>query len=155
VSIEAPLDARKGASVDEDRYEILDHTADVRVRIVGPTLERLFENAAWALFDTIVENLGSLTPAKEASIVLEASDDPTLLVDWMNELLYRFDARGEIHAWPKVRTVRGGELDANSAFRLVDWQHDRFHTEVKSVTYHGLALARDGGIWSADVVFDL
>jgi SHS2 domain-containing protein len=137
------------------RYEVLDHTADVQVRIFGRTLEELFANAAWALFDTIVENLDALAPTTERSLTLRANDDATLLVDWMNELLYRFDAHGEIHAWPAVAFVRAGLMEARASYRPVDWSRDRFHTEVKSVTYHGLALTGDGKVWSAEVVFDL
>jgi len=140
---------------EETRYQILDHTADVRVRVHGSALERLFENAAWALFDVIVDGLEGLVPTEEEPVSLGGADASSLLVDWMNDLLYRFDARGQIHAWPLVSSVNDSSLAATARFRSIDWSRDRFHTEVKSVTYHGLHLERRGDLWVAEVVFDL
>ena len=37
------------------RYEMLDHAADVMVRCTGKDLEECFGNAAYAMFDQIVE----------------------------------------------------------------------------------------------------
>ena len=37
------------------RYKEIEHTADIGVEIYGATLEELFHNAGYALFDTIVD----------------------------------------------------------------------------------------------------
>ena len=76
-------------------------------------------------------------------------------VDWLNDRLFRFDAREEIHAWTTVERVEDGRLVAASGFRKVDWERDRFHAEIKSATYHGLRLERQGDLWVAEVIFDL
>ena len=137
------------------RFELIDHTADTGLRIFGPTIEALFENAGLGLLTTIVQDLDTMTPTSTVAVELEASDDADLLVDWLNDRLFRFDAREEIHAWSTVERVKSGKLAATSGYRKVDWDRDRFHAEIKSATYHGLSLERKGELWVAEVIFDL
>ncbi|MFQ5754027.1 MAG: archease, partial [bacterium] len=63
------------------KYQYIDHTADVGVKIFGPSLAWLFENAAYALFD-IIANPDKVHSATEREIVVEATDLETLLVNW-------------------------------------------------------------------------
>ena len=37
------------------RYELIDHTADIGMRVFGTTLAELFENAGVALFELIAD----------------------------------------------------------------------------------------------------
>jgi SHS2 domain-containing protein len=38
-----------------ERYEIIDHTADIAIRTTGSTMNQAFENAGYALFDTMCD----------------------------------------------------------------------------------------------------
>ncbi len=136
-------------------YEFFEHTADMGLRVRADTLPLLFEHAARGLLDLIVEDLEALRPTDEAEVRLTAPDDADLLVDWLNDRLYHFDAREEIHAWPTLALVGGGRLEGRSGFIRIDRDRHRFHGEVKSTTYHGLVLERRGDFWIAEVIFDL
>ena len=136
-------------------FEFVDHTADVGLRVRGETLERLFENAAHGLMHYLVEELEALQKIDSERIELRSTSDAELLVDWMNELLFRFDAREQIHAWAEVERVERGSLVAQSGYLPIDWNQHRFGGEVKSVTYHGLSLERHGDSWIAEVILDL
>jgi SHS2 domain-containing protein len=137
------------------RFEIIEHTADTGLRVFGSTLEALFENAGLGLMTALVQDLDTMTPTSSTEVTLEAPDDADLLVDWLNDRLFRFDAREEIHAWATVERVEDGRLVASSGYRKVDWEQDQFHAEIKSATYHGLRLERQGDLWVAEVIFDL
>jgi len=137
------------------RFELIEHTADTGLRVFGSSIETLFENAGLGLLSTLVQDLDAMTPSSTVAVELEAPDDADLLVDWLNDRLFRFDAREEIHAWATVERVRDGKLRATSGYRKVDWERDRFHAEIKSATYHGLRLERQGELWVAEVIFDL
>ena len=52
------------------RFEILDHTADVGLRVFGDSLGELFESAAFGLLSTIVEDLPALAPTASAPVAL-------------------------------------------------------------------------------------
>ena len=137
------------------RFEYLDHTADIGMRVFGESLEQLFQNANLGLLSYIVEGLDELRPTASERVELIARDDAELLIDWLNDRLYRFDAHEQIHAWATLEQVGEGRLLANSGYRLIDWERDTFRGEVKSATYHGLRLEREADLWVAEVVFDL
>src|SRR6266542_18975 len=74
-------------------FRILEHTADVGFEAFGATREKVFSNAGRALFYLItdpeaVENRDRLT------LQLEAEDPSSLMVDWLSEVLYLYDAEG-------------------------------------------------------------
>ena len=81
-----------------------------------------------------------------------------LLVDFLSELLYRFDTRNWLtrEARVEVREQDGGwELRGT----LLGERHDPLRHPVKvlikGVTYHGLAVVHAGAAWTANVVFDI
>ena len=55
------------------RYEQLEHTADVMIKAHGRTLEECYGNAAYALFDTMVD-ASTIVPSEEIDIVQEGHD---------------------------------------------------------------------------------
>jgi SHS2 domain-containing protein len=78
-------------------YQEIEHTADRSFHVGGRTLAELFTNAALALTAvqaaTVVE--GSRT-AREVEVT--GVDRETLLVNWLNEILYLQEKHREIYA---------------------------------------------------------
>jgi hypothetical protein len=60
------------------RYELLDHTADLGIRVAADTLEGLFEDAGLALFDLLTD-LNRVTPAARFQFSLKAESLEGLL----------------------------------------------------------------------------
>jgi SHS2 domain-containing protein len=148
---------RKTSVYDQpsNRFEIIEHTADVGLRIFGKDLSALFASAAEALMAVVVEDLERLRPTETEPVELEADCLEDLLVEWLGELLFRFDARHQIHAWPDVAVARDATLVGVSRYLPVNWQQHRFAAEVKAVTYHGASVEPTPEGWRAEVILDL
>ena len=69
-------------------YETFDHTADLGLRIHAADLSDLFQTAAEGLFDVILANRGEVRPVDSVDISLRADSLESLLVDWLNELIF-------------------------------------------------------------------
>ncbi|MDF1515383.1 MAG: archease, partial [Anaerolineae bacterium] len=69
------------------RWSELDHTADLAVEITGVTLRALFATAANALCALAFE-AGECCCERPWRVELSAPDAETLLIAWLNELLY-------------------------------------------------------------------
>ena len=67
-----------------DRYEIIDHTADIAIRTGGRDLNAAFANAAFAMFDTMC-NAASVKPVGEVEVRVEGDDLELLLVNWLSQ----------------------------------------------------------------------
>ncbi|HYT68617.1 MAG TPA: archease [Vicinamibacterales bacterium] len=138
-------------------YAFVDHTADVAAELTGRTLGELFVSAAQALTDTITE-LSSVHPAITQSVTLESGSVEDLLVDWLNELLYRFEVQNMLVSDATVaieeRTARW-YLSATIAGEPCDPARHPSRVLVKSATYHGLSVTQKSGTWRARIVFDI
>src|SRR5512141_1389235 len=72
--------------------QFFDHTGDIGARVSGDTLDALFREAALAFTETITEPAAiQTTLAQPIQIAAPTLDD--LLVDWLEELLYRFEVQ--------------------------------------------------------------
>ena len=138
-------------------YRFIDHTADVAADLTGGTLEELFLSAAQALTDTITE-LSAVQPAVTQSVTLESGAVEDLLVDWLNELLYRFEVQNVLFADGSVTVEdRAGHWHLNAAVAGEPYDPARHPVRVlvKSATYHGLKVTHEQGTWGARIVFDI
>jgi len=134
------------------RHRFDDHTSEVELDIEADTLAELYAQAGRALAELL---LGELPPPPAEAPVIEvelhAADDASLLVDWLNELLYRTEVERTVFTELAVELPQPGRLRA----RLRGPREPQWRGEVKAATLHQAAVeARDGG-WRGHVVLDV
>jgi SHS2 domain-containing protein len=135
-------------------YRVLEHTADVGFEAYGSTREEVFANSARALVDMIVD-LANIQAREEARIELEAGDSLSLLVNWLSEILYRFDAEGWLYRDFEFRLLDDRLLRTAVRGEKFDRARHRVKLQVKAVTYHQLALEPTPEGWRARVFLDI
>ena len=138
-------------------YRFFDHTGDIGVTLTGPTRDALFAAAALAFTDSITP-LDRVEPRRPEEVAVDAPELDLLLVDFLSELLYRFDTRGWLTrgADMAVRERDGGwTLEGTLSGEKLDPDRHPVKILIKAVTYHGLQIVERGGEWSANVVFDI
>ncbi|MEW6322872.1 MAG: archease [Acidobacteriota bacterium] len=138
-------------------HEFFDHTGDIGVRLSGATLAELFESASAAFVESLTDP-AAVEPRRAEEVAVEAPELDLLLVDFLSELLYRFDTRGWITADAEVdvREKDGGWLlDGTLRGERLDPDRHGIKVLVKAITYHALHVRREAGLWKADVVFDI
>ena len=136
------------------RYELLDHTADLSIRVTAGTVEGLFEDAGLALFDLLTD-LSRVRPAVRYNLSLRAENLDGLLVQWLRELLYRFFGEKTAFCRLEVTHLAQDSLSAVCWGERMDPLRHTFRTEIKAVTYHGLRVTKTEEGWTADVIFDI
>jgi len=134
-------------------FEILDHTADVGIIAYGVDLKQAFANAARALFSLITE-LDDVEEVLCRDIELTASDEESLLVGWLNELVYRFDTEGVLFKRFDIIQLDETYLKAKGYGEKVDSSKHSLKTGVKGATYHMLKVDKTDG-FRVQVLFDI
>jgi SHS2 domain-containing protein len=138
--------------------EMLDHTADVGFELGAPTLEGLLEEARRALLMVVFERPPE-GGEDEGEIRLSAPDRETLLVRWLNELIYLIQEAGFVPARAQVdirETGRTGyELGARLTCAPLLLEEYGWQGEVKSATFHGLEVVERDGLLHARVILDV
>jgi SHS2 domain-containing protein len=136
------------------RYEQFPHTADIGVRVYGKDIKELFENAAFAMFD-IIADLENLSGDNIEIFELEASDEETLLVGWLDELLYSFYTKQLIFYKFEIEELTKTRLKARAIGRSVGANRNRLKTEIKAATYSGLKIRKSEKGLEVEIIFDV
>ena len=143
-------------------FELIPHTADLKIRVYGADYHELFANALRGMFQAIRPIVSGCAieqdrvvckelPARH-HIKISSSSYETLLVDFLSEALYLSDVNNEAYLDVLINTLIATEVDAElfgiavQGFEVV---------EIKAVTYHDLAIRKKNDHMEADIVFDI
>lgn len=131
-------------------FEELEHTADWAIRVLAADLESLFEQAALGMFGLIgCANLDA--EAITRPITLQAADLETLLVSWLEELLYLLDTENLMMTKANVQIP--SEIQLLASIRLMPAKEQ--WKEIKAVTFHNLKVNKVSNGFEVSIVFDV
>jgi SHS2 domain-containing protein len=138
-------------------YELIEHTADIGIRVKGKDLEELFKNTALAMFDIIAERRPhpSVHRPQTANItVIEKADNlEELFINWLNELLSLSAAKELIFSDFVINKIGKNALQALAIGENI--KDYKINTEIKAATYHQLKLEQTESGWQVEVIFDV
>ena len=138
-------------------YELIEHTADIGIRVKGNDLKELFRNAAAAMFDIIAQkkpHTAHRTSYIDKIIIKQKAEDlEELFVNWLNELLSLSAAKERIFSDFTFRKLDEHNLEAVAMGE--DIKNYKVNTEIKAATYHELKLAQAKTGWQAEVILDV
>jgi len=143
-------------------YKEIDHTADIGLCITAGDLNSLFLDAAAGMLSLVFgERLpceehtsvgGGARNFEDVKIDINASSLEGLLVKWLEELLYLIEVR---HVRPEVMDLKVSKDSLSSSVRVAPIGKIPVRCYIKGVTYHGLEVKEEDGVFSARVVFDI
>lgn len=132
-------------------YRELDHIADWAIEVWGQDLAALFEHAAVALFEMQGADL-TAEPTITVVASCQGMDLETLLVAWLNELLYLSEMNDALFTRFDVAIVGDQEPTLTARARGVPGRGNLAH--VKAITYYRLTVEQGAEGWRATVTFD-
>jgi SHS2 domain-containing protein len=132
------------------RYRLVEHTADLAIRLYASTICELFVCAAEAMFQQLVGK-GTVPAVSSVSVCVEGTDYESLLVNWLNELLYLHETRREAYSNFSITTLSPEGL--NAIAMCAPFTEARML--IKAATYHGLSVTPTRSGYKATVLFDV
>jgi SHS2 domain-containing protein len=132
------------------KYRELEHTADLAILVSGKDLSQLFANAAYGLFDVMADLTKPLSGARR-SIRLRSPDVESLMVDWLNELIYLHDREGEIYNRFDIDFPSMEEISAS----VEGGRGEGSKLHVKAATFNDLEIREVAEGFEARLVFDV
>jgi SHS2 domain-containing protein len=148
------------------KYEQIDISGDVGLRVFGENIEILFKNAAAGMYDLITD-VSTIKGTEEKEIVLSAEKHEDLLIRWLNELVFLYDTYGftgkqfTIHidkndlTSPPVKTAPHISLNAVISGGIFNPDINEKRLLIKAATYHNLTLGKMRSGWEATIIFDI
>jgi SHS2 domain-containing protein len=135
-------------------FEVIDHTADVGIIVYGTDVKELFANAALALFSLITEP-ESIQEKSHLNLRVSSDERDSLLVEWLNELIYFFDAKHILFNRFDIQTLTQNELKATCYGADFDPMKHKIKIGIKAATYHMLRLDKNNDGYKAQIILDI
>ena len=143
-------------------FEILPHTADIKIRAYGNTKEELFKNALIGMFQSVHpiaphchredDRLICKELPEKHTIDISAPDQESLLIDFLSNALYLSDVYNQAYLDVTINELTSNHLNATVHGVAITWFEI---VELKAVTYHDLTIKKHNNIWQVDIVFDI
>lgn len=139
-------------------FEFLEHTADIYVAAHGSSLKDALESAALATTEVMTDT-EKLRPLVEEEVEIEAWDEEALLYSWIEEIIVRFDTKGNLYSRFEVsgveETGEGLRLRARIWGEAFDPKRHPQRMGIKAVTYHRMEIERGPGEVTLRFVLDV
>lgn len=123
-------------------FEILGHTADLRLKVRGKDLPELLANGLRGLM-AVISGEERLEQAEKRSAIIElwASNPESLLVDFLNEALFFVQSEKQLIAGVNFYEFKqeAGNFSLRAEFLIA--RSGKIVKEVKAVTYHDLKIS--------------
>jgi len=132
------------------QFQEIEHTADWAFRVRGRDLAQLFANAARGVFE-LQEGTGKDETGTAREVAVSGKDRETLLVNWLNELLYLQETQQEIYGQFEILEI----LDTHLRARVHGRPHRPEGKVIKAVTFHGLEIKQSEEGLEATIVADV
>lgn len=128
------------------KFEFLEHTADAYIAAYGRSLAEAFENAALAMFETMTDT-SKVEPKIEDEIEVEGFDEQSLLYNWLESLIVKFEMTGNLYSKFKITDIE--ETEGGFRLKAKVWG-EQFNPEkhpqkvgIKAVTYHRMEIKKE------------
>ena len=136
-------------------FELIDHTADIGIRAYGIDLPQAFANAARGLF-SLITDLDRINETLYRDVEITAPDRETLLVEWLNELIFLFETELILLKRFNIRTLSEKTLKARCYGEKIDKSRHELKRGIKSATYHMLNIEMENSYaYRVEVLLDI
>jgi SHS2 domain-containing protein len=132
-------------------YDVLGHTADVRLKVTAPSFGALVRDAILGMMAILRPRLCS-NEEQRRTVAVEALDRTTLLVDLLNAVLLAAQEHREAYDEVQVRKL----TERAAAIELYGRAAEAFGEDIKAATYHEADVHQnERGEWETVIVFDI
>ena len=135
-------------------YREIDHTADLGFDLWADSISGLFAEAVLALSEVCYERTAVLW-AEERTLEVRGTDPEEQLVRWLQETYMQLESDLWLTAAATNVVVKGEMVKGTLHGEAIDPARHTLHSEIKAITYHGLKIVHEHGLWRTTVVVDV
>ncbi len=140
------------------RHKLLPHMTDAYVEVRAPTLAAVFEESAFAMFDVMTDPTAIKSEFTD-QFEVTAHDRVSLLHDWLEQLLLKFDLDGKVYSRFHVEKIEEQNENVHLVAEakggiFVRGRHPA-KVEIKAVTYHRMEVRAARRGYVARYILDL
>ncbi|MGI9534828.1 MAG: archease [Thermodesulfobacteriota bacterium] len=133
-------------------YEILDHTADIKIRVFGRDFIDILKNSAFAITDLLFT--GEIMQDKNYEFEITGTTEDQILIRLLNELVYIIQTEKLMLKFFDIKKTGKNLYSVNCKGTKIK-HSDEMNYDIKGVTYHDLLIENTGNKLKAEFVIDV
>jgi SHS2 domain-containing protein len=141
-----------------EKFEFLEHTADVFIAAHGKTITEAFENAALAMFEVMTDT-DKIEQREEDTLEVEAEDEYALLYSWLEALLVKFETKNmlfsKFHISNFEENAEGFRINASIWGEKFNPEKHIQKVAVKAATYHRMEIIQEEEKVTLEFILDI
>jgi SHS2 domain-containing protein len=137
-------------------FAFFEHKADIGIRGTGNTIEETFAQTATAMFE-VMSNTKKINAKQKIPINATATEKDTLLIDFLNELLFLKDTKEMLFTRfeLKIKQKKEWKLQGYAFGEKINPKKHELKSEVKAATYSQLKVEKKENKWTAQCIVDV
>jgi SHS2 domain-containing protein len=135
-------------------FELLEHMSDVGILARGKTREEALLAASEGLV-SILADPAPFQPVEERYFKASGRDEPSQVINWLNEILFFFDTDGLVFVEFQIDSWMATEITGRARGERFDIDRHEFRTAVKAATYHQFESRPAADGWEIRVFVDV
>ncbi|MBU1027208.1 MAG: archease [Candidatus Margulisbacteria bacterium] len=132
------------------KFKPLEHPSDIGLIAYGKNNKEIFENAAYGMF-SLMADLSNIETKESFTIKISGEDQGSLLVNWLNELIFYEDSKKVLLAKFNITKLTDKKLEAKVSGEKINPDKHSIYRPIKAATYNQLQIGPD----QAKIIFDV
>ena len=135
------------------KFKFLAHTADIKFKAFGNSIEKVFENSALALFNTIYDK--RIKNKKKFKVSVQGHDLESLLYNFLEEFLILIDSKNFLPGKIKNLKMDLKKFKIEAEILGDDAGDYQISMHIKAITYNEMFIRKQEDKWISQVVLDI
>lgn len=132
------------------KFKPLEHPSDIGLIAYGKDKKEVLQNAALGMF-SLMADLDKVKGKDCYEIKVSGDDQESLLVNWLNELIFIQDSKKVLLNEFKISKLSDKELSALVCGEKIDLKKHIIQHSIKAATFNQLQLSEN----QAKIIFDV
>lgn len=136
------------------KFEILPHTADLRLKVTADSMNGIFKSALEGMSSIIKNNCFNVDAnfTLTEKININSLDESALLIDFLSEILTLSHSKKAVYKIKNIEKLAPSEINAVIEGEILDG----FDEDIKAVTFTEAEIKKSkNGIFETIIVFDI
>ena len=135
-------------------FQLLEHTSDIGILARGETRLEALIAASQGLVSILVDP-APFHPLEERYFKAPGRDEPSQIINWLNEILFFFDTDGLVFVEFEIDSWTDAGIVGRARGERFDIDRHEFRTAVKAATYHQFESHQTSDGWEIRVFVDV
>lgn len=137
-----------------EKFEILPHTADIRLRVYGQDLKSLFINAGEGLLFLMREE-NSIEDKEVYEFDLNSEFLEMLLSKFLNEFIYIFDSKNLIIKRFEIEKFNEKNISGKIYGEVFNEKKHKIKYLIKACTLEDMIIEKKNSLYKVEIIFDV